>query len=68
MSIAKELKPLGVRVNLLQPGGAVNLRGQNDPSLLPYDVIVPSALFLASDESGDCYGETLVAKDWPAES
>ncbi len=64
LSIAKELKPYSVRVNLLQPGGAVNLRGQTDPSLLPYDVIVPAALFLASDESRDSYGEMLVAKDW----
>lgn len=64
LSIAKELKPLGVRVNLLQPGGAVNLIGENDPSLLPYDVVVPAALFLASDESRDLHGEMIVAKDW----
>ncbi|HEU4341621.1 MAG TPA: SDR family oxidoreductase, partial [Candidatus Binatia bacterium] len=61
LAIAKELKPDGVRVNLLQPGGAVNLRGENSPALLPYDVIVPAALFLASDESRDRYGEMIVA-------
>ena len=67
LSIAKELKPLGVRVNLLQPGGAVNLRGESDPDLLPYDVVVPAALFLASDESRDLYGEMIVAQDWKGE-
>ncbi|MGH7831270.1 MAG: SDR family NAD(P)-dependent oxidoreductase, partial [Candidatus Binatia bacterium] len=51
LSIAKELKSHGVRCNLLQPGGAVNVRGESDPSLLPYDIIVPAAIFLASDES-----------------
>ncbi|HEU4339928.1 MAG TPA: hypothetical protein VFU31_00005, partial [Candidatus Binatia bacterium] len=52
---------------LLQPGGAVNLRGENSPALLPYDVIVPAALFLASDESRDRYGEMIVASDWRSE-
>lgn len=66
ISIAKELKPYGVRVNLLQPGGAVNVRGENDPSLLPHDVMVPAAIFLASDESQDLYGEMIVAKEWKA--
>ncbi len=64
LSIAKELKPNGVRVNLLQPGAAVNVRGKNDPSLLPYDVIVPAAVFLGSDESRELYGELLVGKEW----
>ena len=63
LSIAKELKPDQVRVNLLQPGGAVNLRGENDPALLPYDVIVPAALFLASDESCSRYGEVIIASN-----
>jgi 3-oxoacyl-[acyl-carrier protein] reductase len=63
-SIAKELKADGVRVNLLQPGGAVNLRGESDPALLPFDVIVPAALFLASDDSRDYYGTIIVANDW----
>jgi 3-oxoacyl-[acyl-carrier protein] reductase len=64
VSIAEELQPDGVRVNLLQPGGAVNLRGENDPTLLPYDVIVPAAVFLASDDSRDLYGAIIVANDW----
>ena len=64
LSIAKELRPLGVRVNLLQPGGAVNLRDESDPDLLPYDVVIPAALFLASDESRDLHGEMIIAKDW----
>jgi NAD(P)-dependent dehydrogenase (short-subunit alcohol dehydrogenase family) len=63
LSIAKELKSDEVRVNLLQPGGAVNLRGENDPALLPYDVIVPAALFLASDESCSRYGEVIIASN-----
>jgi len=66
LAIAKELKPDRVRVNLLQPGGAVNLRGENDPGLLPYDVIVPAALFLASDESRDRYAEMIIASEWRA--
>jgi NAD(P)-dependent dehydrogenase (short-subunit alcohol dehydrogenase family) len=64
LSIAKELRPLGVRGNLLEPGGAVNLRGENDPSLLPYDIVVPAAVHLASDESRDLSGALLNAKDW----
>ncbi|MGH7767744.1 MAG: SDR family NAD(P)-dependent oxidoreductase [Candidatus Binatia bacterium] len=64
ISIAKELKPLGVRANLLEPGGAVNLRGENDPALLPYDVVVPAAVYLASDESRDLSAAMLNAKNW----
>jgi 3-oxoacyl-[acyl-carrier protein] reductase len=64
ISISKELEPLGVRVNLLQPGGAVNLRGENDPSLLPYDVMVPAAVYLASDDSQDLSGVMIIGKDW----
>lgn len=66
LSIAKELEPLGVRANLLQPGGAVNLRGENDPSLLPYDIMVPAAVYLASDESREVTGELIVGKSWNA--
>jgi NAD(P)-dependent dehydrogenase (short-subunit alcohol dehydrogenase family) len=66
ISIAKELKSHGVRANLLQPGGAVNLRGEHNPSLLPYDVMVPAAVYLASDESRDLSGEMLNAKTWIA--
>lgn len=64
ISIAKELKPLGVRANLLEPGGAVNLRGENDPALLPYDIVVPAAVYLASDDSRDLSGTMLNAKNW----
>jgi 3-oxoacyl-[acyl-carrier protein] reductase len=66
ISIAKELKSHGVRANLLQPGGAVNLWGENNPSLLPYDVMVPAAVYLASNESRDLSGEMLNAKTWIA--
>jgi NAD(P)-dependent dehydrogenase (short-subunit alcohol dehydrogenase family) len=66
IAIAKELRPQGVRANLLQPGGAVNLRGENDPSLLPHDIMVPAAVYLASDESRDLSGEILNAKNWIA--
>ncbi len=64
LSIAKELQPHGVRVNLLQPGGGVNLRGENKPSLLPYDITVPAAVYLASDDSRNIYGEMLIGKEW----
>lgn len=67
ISIAKELQPLGVRANLLQPGGAVNLRGESDPSLLPHDVMVPAALYLASDKSREVSGELIVGKNWKGE-
>ncbi|MGH7832590.1 MAG: hypothetical protein ACREQK_03020 [Candidatus Binatia bacterium] len=53
-----------LNVNLLQPGGAVNLKGENEPGLLPYDVIVPAAIFLASADSQDLSGESVVAEDW----
>lgn len=64
ISISKELEPLGVRVNLIEPGGAVNLRGENDPALLPYDVMVPAAIYLASDDSQDLSGVMIIGKDW----
>jgi NAD(P)-dependent dehydrogenase (short-subunit alcohol dehydrogenase family) len=64
ISISKELDPQGVRVNLLQPGGTVNLRGENDPSLLPYDIMVSAAVYLASDDSKGLSGVMIIGKDW----
>ena len=48
---AEQLKPLGVRVNVVQAGGRMNRRGMNDPNNQLHDVMVPVLLYLSSDAS-----------------
>jgi NAD(P)-dependent dehydrogenase (short-subunit alcohol dehydrogenase family) len=54
---AGQLKPHGVRVNVLQAGGRVNRRGVNDPNNQPHDVMVPVLIYLSSDASRHVTGE-----------
>ena len=64
---AEQLKPHGVRMNALMPGGSANRRGESEPDSNPYDVMVPAALFLASDASRDVSGETFIADQYNRE-
>ena len=75
---AKEMAGLGVRVNRLTPGGMVDTQlfgpggmpdhlKQHVPWSEP-DVIVPAAIWLASDDSADYTGCFVVAKDFNGRS
>ncbi len=61
---ARQLRPFEVRMNALMPGGSANRRGESDADSNPYDVMVPAALFLASDASKDVSGETFIADQY----
>lgn len=65
---AKQLEPYGVRMNALLPGAAVNPRGEADPNLNPSDVIVPAAVFLASDASARVTGQSVIADEFNREA
>ena len=70
---AKDLEGSGVTVNVLLPGGPSDtalIPGGDEGrigGILPAEVIVPPALWLCADESGDYSGRRLVAKDWDPE-
>lgn len=66
---AEDLFGTGVTVNVLEPGGAVNTRfgdGRITGRGLPADVMVPCALWLASDASGDVTGCRYSGHLWDA--
>jgi 3-oxoacyl-[acyl-carrier protein] reductase len=75
---AKEMEERGVRVNRLTPGGMVDTQlfgpaGMSDQlkQHVPWsdtDVIVPAAVWLASDDSADVNGCFVVAKDFNGRS
>jgi len=71
---AKELEEYDVDINVLLPGGAADTGfitqsmvegevGQRD-SLMPADVIVPPAIYLATDMSNGVTGRRIVANLW----
>ncbi|MFT5539643.1 MAG: NAD(P)-dependent dehydrogenase (short-subunit alcohol dehydrogenase family) [Alphaproteobacteria bacterium] len=68
MSWAEELAGTGITVNSIQPGGAVATkfgRGEtNNTRGLPVEVMVPCALWIASDLSKDINGCRFDAKSW----
>jgi len=69
LSWAEELLDRNVTVNILEPGGAVNTifgRGLIRGVGLEPTVIVPAALWLASDESDGVTGCRFDAKRWDA--
>ena len=63
-ALAREVKDFNIRVNALAPGGRVDTDGLGG---LPVGVIVPAAIFLASDDSQGITGESIIAKDWNKE-
>jgi 3-oxoacyl-[acyl-carrier protein] reductase len=60
-ALAGEVKEFNIRVNALVPGGRVDTDGRGG---LPVDVVVPAAMFLASDDSQGVTGESILATDW----
>ncbi len=68
---AQDLEGTGITVNELLPGGAT-LSGMIPPglpeefrrTLLPPEIIIPPAVFLASDEGRRLTGRRLVATEW----
>jgi NAD(P)-dependent dehydrogenase (short-subunit alcohol dehydrogenase family) len=76
MLTARESAANGIRVNCLSPGGMVDtqlfgpnkmpewLKQQHPP--LPADVIVPAAVWLASDDSAGVTGALISGKEFNA--
>jgi len=62
---AEQLKPHGVRVNVLISGGAVNRRGSYDPKRQPFDWMAPIVRYLASDASKDVTGRIFTGGEDP---
>lgn len=71
LSWAEELEGTGVTINSIEPGGAVPTRfgrGQIAGSRgLPVNVMVPCALWLASEDSDGINGCRFDAKEWNAD-
>lgn len=71
LTMAEDLRPYGVSVNILLPGGATDTAmipdGMPDAarrSLLAPEVMGPPVVFLASDEAEGLTAERIVAKDF----
>jgi gluconate 5-dehydrogenase len=71
--MTEDLRPYGIAVNILLPGGATDtgmipdeLADAARRSLLPPDVMGPPVVFLASAEAEGITGERIVAKDFDA--
>ena len=69
--MAEDLRPYGIAVSILLPGGATDTGMIPDGmsvrrSLLPAQVMGPPAVFLASPEVEGVTGERIVAKDFDA--
>ncbi|MHB1710678.1 MAG: SDR family NAD(P)-dependent oxidoreductase [Acidimicrobiales bacterium] len=71
--MTEDLRPYGIAVNMLLPGGATDTGmipdGMDDAvrsSLLRPQVMGPPAVFLASPEAAGVTGERIVAKDFDA--
>jgi NAD(P)-dependent dehydrogenase (short-subunit alcohol dehydrogenase family) len=61
---AKQLKAHRVRMNALLPGAAANRRGEANPGLNAWDVMVPAAIYLASDASASVTGQSIIADEY----
>jgi gluconate 5-dehydrogenase len=71
--MTEDLRPYGIAVNILLPGGATDtgmipdeLADAARRSLLPPEVMGPPVVFLASAEAEGVTGERIVAKDLDA--
>jgi len=64
LAAAEQLKPFGVRVNAILPGGRVNLRDAARPGGRAFDIMVPLTLYLASDASRHVTGQILIAEEF----
>jgi NAD(P)-dependent dehydrogenase (short-subunit alcohol dehydrogenase family) len=71
--MTEDLRPYGIAVNILLPGGATDtgmipdeLADAARRLLLPPDVMGPPVVFLASPEAEGVTGERIVAKDFDA--
>src|SRR5581483_9263804 len=69
--MSEDLRPHGIAVNLLLPGGATlsgmipdELSDEQRRALLPAEVMGPPAVFLASAEAEGLTGERIVANDF----
>ena len=69
--MTEDLRPYGVAVNIVLPGGATEtgmipggLPAEARASLLPASIMGPPAVFLASAEADGLTGERIVAKDF----
>jgi NAD(P)-dependent dehydrogenase (short-subunit alcohol dehydrogenase family) len=69
--MAEDLGPLGIKVNLLLPGGATDtgmvpeeFPSERRAQLLQPDVMAEPILFLCSDAAEDVHNERIVAKDF----
>ena len=60
-ALAGEVEDFNICVNALAPGGRVDTDGRGG---LPVEVIVPAAIFLASDDSQGMTGESIIATEW----
>ena len=63
-ALAVEVKEFNIRVNTLAPGGMVDVDGRGG---MPVDVIVPASIYLASDDSREISGQTVIATRWNEE-
>jgi len=66
LAAAEQLKPFGVRVNVISSSGRVNRRGQSDPGAQPSDWMAPMLEYFLSDASAGVTGQVLSADEFTA--
>jgi gluconate 5-dehydrogenase len=69
--MTEDLRPAGITVNLILPGGATDtgmipdeMSPESRSGLLSADVMGPPIVFLASAEAEGLTGARIVARDW----
>ena len=69
--MTEDLRPFGIAVNLILPGGATDtgmipdeVSAESRAGLLSPDVMGPPIVFLASPEAEGLTGARIVARDW----
>lgn len=61
LAASEQLRPFGVRMNLIKSGGQMNRRHQSNPEAVPYDAMVPTICYLAGEDSARVTGKIFVA-------